>query len=712
MKNIANIKVTDRILNLREYYLNNSPMSVNRDLTPWHCHRTRLLYLEGYAKADWYKASTLRMRFSLAERYLLSNMKPVIIKGELITGQPDLHPFTEEEKAKFWEHERKSHMMPVKRGRDSHLAMDYELLLKEGIDGILKLLNKKIEELDLENGLNTEKYEYYTCCIEELEGLKTLAQNYADEALRLAQSSKGNEKEEYLALYETLKQVPIHPARSFREALQAVHTYTWSLFDIYSYGKVDYFLYPYYKHDIDNGVITKEQAQELVDSFILQSISNMSAWAAEGLMLGGRDKDGKPVENELTWHFLNAITHTRLPDPNIGFCVTDQTSEDIFNFAVKVIKSGNAQPSIWNSDAVTRSMIKNGYEAEHANMFTLSTCVEVTPIGCSGVSITSPYINLLKIFLQSFEKCDNNTSFEEIFETFKADFKIYAKKEMLNENLWQLERRRNGRDPMRASVLIHDCIEKGNSHDSGAAKYNFIEPNILGMQNTSESLNCIYRLVFKDKKLTLEDFKEALKENYEGKYEELRTFIINKIAHFGTSDGISNKIQKGVSNMVLETFSGMTTVRGAKVIPGAFSYRDHEMHGRNTSASPDGRKEGMPLNDGSCPVQGYDDKGPTLSLMSTASWEPSRFLGGTSVNVQLNEDTSEEKIAALIKGYLKTEGAQLQFNIVNVETLKDAQKNPEKHRDLLVRIGGYSDFFVKIPKGLQDEIISRTHNKF
>jgi pyruvate-formate lyase len=189
-------------------------------------------------------------------------------------------------------------------------------------------------------------------------------------------------------------------------------------------------------------------------------------------------------------------------------------------------------------------MIKNGYEREHANMFTLSTCVEVTPIGCSGVSVTSPYINLLKIFLESLDKCDDNCEFEDIFSTFTKDFKEYAKRVMLNENLWQLERKRNGRDPIRVSVLIHDCIEKGASHDSGGAKYNFIEPDILGMQNTGESLNCIYRLVYLEKKLTLGEYKKALKENFEGEYQGLRAYIINKVEHFGTADEISNNIQK------------------------------------------------------------------------------------------------------------------------------------------------------------------------
>lgn len=427
-------------------------------------------------------------------------------------------------------------------------------------------------------------------------------------------------------------------------------------------------------------------------------------------MLGGRDEKGNKVENELTWHFLTAVSHTRLPDPNIGFCVTEETGEEILDYAASLIKDGHCQPQIWNSDEVSRSMQKNGFSKEASYMFTLSTCVETTPIGCSGVSITSPYVNLLKIFLKSFEKCDNTCDFEGIFRSFENELNEECKKIIIQENLFQVERSRNSTDPVRVSLLIHDCIERGKSNDCGGARYNQLEPNILGMQNTTESLNVIKKLVFNEKTVTVEKFKDAIKENYNG-YEELLLKIKNKTAHFGTGDKESNELAKRVADTIFDVFGKMTTVRGAKVIPGAFSYREHELQGQVTPASPDGRKNGETLNDGSCPVQGYDNKGPTLSLISTVSWEPSRFLGGTSVNVKLNKNIEKEKIKALIKGYLKTHGSQLQFNIVDAKTLLEAQKNPENYKDLLVRIGGYSDFFVKIPKGLQNEIISRTQNE-
>lgn len=702
-------KKSDRIERLKEYYMNNSKMITDKEIVCWKCHRSLMLYVEGWRKNAW-STDTARIRRSAAEAYMLENTRPVIIPGELIVGQPCFDDFTPEEELVYNECMKINDMMPVKRGRADHLALDYKLLLDKGINGIIEILDKETEKTDLRDGKQVERYEFLHCCKIELEGLLSLADAYAKKAKELEEKASGKEREELNELYKVLKQVPANPARTFREALQSIHMFTWSLYGIYSYGKPDVYLLPYYERDIKAGVLTKESAQELIDCFFLQSMPNMNSWAAEGLMLGGRDENGKKVENALTWHFLTAIEHTHIPDPNVGFCVTEETGEEILEYVTSLIADGHCQPQIWNSDAVTKSMISYGFEESAANMFTLSTCVETTPIGCSGISITSPYINLLDIFLKSLKKCDDTFDFSSIFDLFKKDFEEYAKRVILQENLFQIERSRNSTDPMRISVLIHDCIENGKSNDCGGARYNELMPNILGMQNVSESLNVIKKLVFDERRITISDLKKALDNDFEGN-DELLFYIRDKITHFGTGTEETNKIAKAVADMVLDTFSGTETVRGAKIIPGAFSYREHEIQGRTTPASPDGRRYGMPLNDGSCPVQGYDNLGPTLSLVSTAAWKPSRFLGGISVNVKINKGIETKKIEALIKGFLKTSIPQMQFNIVDKSTLLKAREKPELYRDLLVRIGGYSDYFVTIPKELQDEIISRSENE-
>lgn len=703
-----NTSKTERITFLKDYYLNNSQMVLNRDLVPWKCHKSLYLYVEGWVNNA--LAPTVRLRRSLAEAYMLKNMKPVICNKELIVGQPDFSPFEGDEQIQFEEY-NKIYMegMPPIKGRADHLALDYEKLLEKGIEGVIEEIKEKLDSVDVYDGRQAEKYEFYKCCLIELEGVLVLAENYKNYAIKLADSASGEQKKEYLELADVLNRVPAKPATTFREALQSIHLFLYSLFGIYSVGRPDQYLYPYYEKDIKEGVMTEVQAQELIDCFYLQYMNNMSAWAAASFMIGGRDKSGKAVENRLTWHFLTAIEHTHIPDPNVGLCITNETSRELLQYACEIIKAGYGQPQIWNNDGITKNMLARGYDKEAANWFTQSTCVEITPIACSGVSITSPYINMLNIFLEAFKKCDNTMTFDDIYLSFEKEFENYLKDVLLQENLFQLERKRNTTDPVRISAFINDCIERGISNDAGGARYNDIEPNMLGMTNVIESFNVVKELIFNQQKLTVREFIEMLNNNYEG-YEDILAYIKNKVSHFGTDTTETNSIAKRVADTVINTLKKFTTFRGANFVPGAFSYRDHEGHGSYTQASPDGRRAGDVLADGSSPVQGYDNQGPTASLNSTTSWEPLRFLGGISVNVKISPSVSTEQVMALIDGYIKQNGIQLQFNVVDTKILKDAQKNPDKYSDLLVRIGGYSDYFTKIPKRLQDDVIARSQN--
>ncbi len=699
---------TERITFLKDYYLNNSQMVLNRDLVPWKCHKSLYLYVEGWVKNT--GASTIRLRRSMAEAYMLKNIKSVICNKELIVGQPDFSPFEPDEQIQFEEYKKIfRYGMPPIKGRTDHMALDYEKLLEKGIEGVMDEIRCKKDAIDIYDGTQIEHYEFYECCLIELEGVLALAENYKKHALELADKASGQDRREYLELADVLSRVPAKPARTFREALQSIQLFVYSLFGIYSVGRPDQYLYPYYENDIKKGIMTEVQAQELIDCFYLQYMNNMSAWAAASFMIGGRDRSGKAVENRLTWHFLNAIEHTHIPDPNVGLCITSETSKELLQYASEIIKAGYGQPQIWNNDGITQSMLERGYDKKTANWFTQSTCVEITPIACSGVSITSPYINMLKIFLDAFSKCDNLMTFEEIYASFEKEFENYLKTVLIEENFFQLERKRNTTDPVRISAFINDCIERGLSSDSGGARYNDIEPNMLGMTNVIESLNVVKELIFNQQKLTVDKFKEILKNNYEGN-EDILAYIKNKVPHFGTDTKETNSLAKRVADTVVNTLKKFTTFRGANFVPGTFSYRDHELHGQYTQASPDGRRCGDVLADGSSPVQGYDNQGPTLSLNSTTSWEPLRFLGGVSVNVKIPPSVSTEQITALIEGYIKQNGIQLQFNVVDTEVLIDAQKNPDKYGNLLVRIGGYSDYFTKIPKRLQDDVIARSQN--
>ncbi len=701
-----NTCMSERIPRLREYYMENAPLSVHRELTPWLCHRTKLLYTEGWLRSG--HAPTTRLRRAMAEKWLLEHTEPIICEGELIVGQPDYFPFSEEEARKYKEMDDiYENIIPPRRGRFDHVALDYKPLLALGVEGLIAKLRAELEGIDYHAQSSASDYEFFTGCITELEGVLTLADRYARHAASLAEQASGKQREEYAELAEILRQVPAKPARSFHEALQSIHLFTFSLYGLYSAGRPDQLLIDYYRNDIKNGILTEARAQELIDCYCLQYIPNMSQWAAAGFMVGGRDENGRAVENELTRHFLASISHTHTPDPNIGLCLTEETSDELVRFVADMILKGESNPQLWNNDAVKRAMLAAGFEEKASNLYTQSTCVEVTPIGCSGISITSPYINALRIFLEAFDACDNSTTWEELLEAFAEQLDRTYAKMGLEENLWQLERGRNGTDPMRISVLTDDCIRERKTNDAGGARYNQMEPSLVGLINVVESLNVIKALVYDQKALTIRAFQDILKANYEG-HEELLLRIKKKVKHFGNGDPAVDEIAKQVADRVVKTFDKFTTARGAKVLPGAFSYRDHARHGAETGASPDGRRSGETLVAGSGPMQGYDTKGPTLAIMSTSAWDPARFLGGIAINIKLARSTDPEAFVAFVKGFLKTNCPQMQITVVNQEELIDAQKHPENHGDLLVRVGGYSDFFVKCPPNLQNEIISRS----
>ncbi len=707
---IPNMQISERIKRLREYYFENSPIAnddeQNPTLFPWLCHRTLLLYVEGWESNV--ASPTVRLRRAAAECYMLENVKPVICPNELIVGQPDYSPFTPDEEELFKEKQHfYNDIIPRRRGRFDHLGIDYTDLLEKGVCGMIEYLEGQLAELDMHESTSTADYEYFYGCITELKGVLTLAKHYAEVAENLADTANGTQKQEYEEIARILRKVPANKADTFREALQSIHFFTFSLFGIYSAGRPDQILLPYYERDIANGTLTESEAQELIDCFCLHYITNMPKWAAAGFMLGGRDKNGVAVENALTWHFLASISHTHSPDPNVGLCITEDTSDELLEFAAEKLLENTAQPQIWNSDAISRSMRSYSFDESVCNNFTHSTCVEITPIGYSGISITSPYVNILKIFLNALHSCPSNATLEDIFDKFKIELDNSAQSFLLLENLWQLERGRNGTDPMRISPFIHDCNERRRTNDQGGARYNQLEPTVVGFANVVESLNIIKSFVYDNKTLTLDELRLALKDNYKG-HEELLFKIRNHFPHFGVGNKNVDALSKKCADIILDVFSKFRTVRNAEVIAGAFSYRDHASHGRNTEASPDGRLAGQSLAAGSGPVQGYDIKGPTLSILSTAAWEPSRFLGGTALNLRINQSTSKSALVSLFKGFIKTEAMQIQFTVSSREELTDAQNHPEKYGDLLVRIGGYSDYFVKIPKSLQDEIISRS----
>jgi formate C-acetyltransferase len=287
-----------------------------------------------------------------------------------------------------------------------------------------------------------------------------------------------------------------------------------------------------------------------------------------------------------------------------------------------------------------------------------------------------------------------------------------VRSEVIAQNRQQLERRLHGGDPL-VSCFVDDCLARGCDIDNGGAKYNWIMPSFVGMSNLADSLMAINKLVFENGEMTLSGFYGILKNNYEG-CEPLRQRIINRIDKYGNDIKEPDEIVRSITGWITCEVSKYKTYRGDKFIPSLFCWVMHEALGRGTIATPDGRPAGFPFGDGSGPAQGREKNGPTASVLSSTKWEHYPFIGGIAVNLKFAKNVfSEEslpKLLTLVRTYLDRGGFEVQINVVDRDVLIDAQAHPENYSDLVVRIGGYSDYFVHIGKNMQDEIILRTEH--
>ena len=704
---------TARVQNLREGYLSHSLMAMGegRELhADYPAYGTRRLrFVEGWLKVG--DCGTIRLRSAKSEAYMLRTTRPVIDDGELLVGQPDMDwttVYTPEERQRL--RDIYYQIIPVHfYGREGHMALDYEKLLRVGVNGLLEEMRGKLAGMDVYDAANYEAYEFYTCGITELEALLELAQHYAEHARALAETAAEPRRTELLEIAAIMERVPAGPAHTFREALQSIHFYLFNLLGLFSIGRLDQLLYPYYQADVQAGRLTVAQAQELIDCFCLLFATYVPGWAAAGFLLGGTAPDGAPVENELTWLFLNSISHTHLPDPGIGLCVNEHTGSELLHFAAELLADGETHPAIWNDARVISAMLQRGMAPEDARNYTHSTCVELTPIGCSGITITSPYVNTLQAFLDAFYTFRDGDSEEELLDKYTESLQTLFDRLLLEVNQGLIERSRIGTlDPARVSCLVRDCIARGKAIDEGGAVYSGVASDFLGMLNVVECFNVIHQLVYKERSVTMAALQQAVRSNYEDD-PVLLHLIRDKVAHYGNDDPYTNALARRVADIACDCCARRRDIWGHPIVPGAFSYDNHVEFGALTAASPDGRCSGDALHDGSGPVQGYNISGPTATLQSVSAYAPSRFGGGIACNIKLNKNTKDlsAQIFSLICAFRQLDIPEMQISVTDNAVLREAQIHPEQYRDLLVRIGGFSDFFVRLDPRVQQEVIRR-----
>jgi formate C-acetyltransferase len=569
------------------------------------------------------------------------------------------------------------------------MAIDYERLIRLGIDGARRQVHEYRARLDLARPEDLEKDAFYRACLIALDAVVACAHRYADQAEAQAAVEVDEERRAELEqIARTCRHVPEHPARSFHEALQAVHLMTFCLCagqrtHLFQLGRPDRYLLPLYRRDLAAGRVTPERALELIDCLALLLSEYTPGGLAVGWMLGGRDAAGTDVCNELTELFLRSIEHIRLAYPCVGFCWTPDTPSPTRALAAELMAKGLGNPALFNDDVITAGMIGAGLPPAEACLYQHSTCVEITPIASSNVYVASPYINLLQCLhdvlgvrglgdpqgpapiLVSFP------SFQSLLDAYLDRLRQLIREGVVEQNTAQATRRYNGGFPL-LSCYVNDCLARGLDIDHGGARHNWIEPSFVGLSNLVDSLAAIRHFVYETRSLTLDELTAAMRTDFAGR-EDLRLALLHRAPKYGNDDERVDALAVTITDWIRGEMRQYTTYLGGAFRSGFFCWIQHERLGRITAASADGRPAGFPLGDGSGPAQGRELHGPTAAVLSATRWEHTPHLGGIAVNLKFSRPRDAasfpERLLDVVETYLSRGGFEIQVNVVDRETL-------------------------------------------
>ena len=621
-------------------------------------------------------------------------------------------------------------------------------IYKKGFADFKEDINEALTKLDFMNDPKAyDKQEELKamsiCC----DGIMILAKRYAEKANELALEEKNIErKSELKKIAEVCLHVPAHAPRNFWEAIQAywfVHVSVISelnTWDSFNPGRLDQHLYPFYKKDIEDGTLTEDKAYELLECFWIK-FNNQPAPPKVGITLaesatytdfaninlGGLKVDGSDGVNDVTYMILNVIDDMTLLQPSTNIQLSKKNPDKFLKRALKIVRKGWGQPSIFNADSVIEEMIREGKSIEDARCGGTSGCVET---GCFGKEayILTGYMNLVKILeitmhngldIRTGKKIGIETgdprnfkSFEELMDAFKKQLHYFIDIKIKGNNV--IEKLYASLIPCPfLSITVSDCIANGQDYNAGGARYNTRYIQGVGIGTITDSLSSIKYHVFDNKELTMDMMIKIIDSNYDG-YENYRQKFLNNTPKYGNDNDYADNIMKEVFNMYYNEVNGRPTAAGGTYRIDMLPTTCHVYFGSVVGATPDGRLAYKPLSEGISPVQGADKLGPTAVLKSAAKMDHLR-TGGTLLNQKftpklLEGDEGIDNLAHLIRGYFKLDGHHIQFNVVSAATLRAAQNSPEKYKNLIVRVAGYSDYFCDLNRDLQDEIISRTEN--
>lgn len=597
----------------------------------------------------------------------------------------------------------------------NHLNYNYEKVLKRGFGDIKKEIEERYDQAE-----DAEKKEYYQAAKITVDASIAFVKRYARTLEEKSQKEEAVRAKELKEMAEICKKIATEPAETFREAVQL----TWMVHIIgniqggsaLSFGRLDQYLNPYYEKDVEEGRITYEEAKTLV-SFLWLKVNEPKMRTVQSVTLGGITPDGENAANEMTKVCLDTARDCGMPYPNVGLRVNPKNPEWVYQEALNTIKSGCGQPMLLNDEIWIPNTMKLGYSQELANDYYNMGCVEIMIPGKQpswGVTDSIAFPVLLENVMEKWEKKELTLStFDEFMDAYyvELDAAIEADRQ---EALDKQENMRGKTFDPYASMLIDGCLESGKDMLQGGSECPIHwSVYAYGIGTVADSLCAVKKFIYDEKKVTLEQMNDAINHDFQG-YEDLQCMLDRMTPNYGNSneevDSIADEVLTHFSKQVLKLNE---TMDRDKLVSTLFGYFFHIYHGEIAKATPNGRHKGEAFSDSMGPSQGKDIEGPTRLLNSVIRLNNDQVTGGYALNFKispaiLNDESGNQATIDMLKTYIHHGGPQIQVYTSNIDDLKDAQIHPEKHRDLIVRVGGYCEFFVNLDRALQTEIIERT----
>ncbi|MBR2518399.1 MAG: glycyl radical protein [Selenomonadaceae bacterium] len=638
---------------------------------------------------------------------------------------------------------------------DAHLAVNYERVINEGLIDYENRVRDLKAKLDLTDPDSIDKNIFYKAVLIVLDAVKNFALRYSKLAKELAAREQNpKRKAELEEIARVCEKVPYYPAESFREAVQAV----WFIHVILqiesnghslSYGRFDQYMFPLYNKDIQSGKLTREEALEIltclwIKTLTVQKIRSQSHTLSsagspmyQNVTVGGQTVDKKDAVNELSFVVLQSIAQTRLTQPNFTVRYHANIDKKFMDECVEVMKLGFGMPALNNDEIIIPSFINWGVKEEDAYNYSAIGCVETAVPGkwgyrCTGMSyINFPRVLLCamndgvdmtsgKRFTKGYGYFKDWTSYEQLMDVWDKTVREMTKYSAIVENAIDKASERDVPDIL-CSALTDDCIARGKTIKEGGAVYDFISGLQVGIADMADSLAAIKKLVFDEKKISPAELWDAIQDNFTSpESQRVQDMLINDAPKYGNDIDYVDELIVEAYDSYLDEIKKYPNTRyqrgpiGGIRYGGTSSISANVGQGMGTMATPNGRKAHEPLAEGCSPAHNADKNGPTAVFKSVSKLRTEKITGGVLLNQKmtpqlLSKEENKQKLIMLIRTFFnRLHGYHVQYNIVSRETLIDAQIHPEKHKDLIVRVAGYSAFFNALSKATQDDIIDRT----